>query len=337
MNNLNSLIVSFVLLILVSCSKDRANIQVQLSADFTKECPTFNMNIECLLKDISIGQISRREWFFENALPTYSNETNPIINFNKIGETRIMLVVHNDELSITDTIVKTINVYPSSGLVAYYPLDSTAQDLSGNNFHGEIYGTTLSKDVLGEVNHAIEFQNNSDYIITSIEIDELLIKGASFSAWIKTSDSMDISPIMTNYNSFDEIDTCQSKTGFNFYYGTERGIGLTYKRSGHSFGTRSDEHNNFDFDEWHHVVVTWNGELGFEQYDINTYIDGEKTSGSSGHFNLTPINCPFSESPKPFYIGNNNYGRLFLGVLDEIRIYDRELSIQDIKILSSRI
>jgi len=53
-----------------------------------------------------------------------------------------------------------------AGLVAYYPFDSNANDLSGNGNHGTVNGAVLTSDRLGNANSAYHF-NTSGYIAVS--------------------------------------------------------------------------------------------------------------------------------------------------------------------------
>ena len=50
------------------------------------------------------------------------------------------------------------------GLVAWYPFDGNASDMSGNENHGTVYGASLSVDRFGRNNHAYFFNGSSDYI-----------------------------------------------------------------------------------------------------------------------------------------------------------------------------
>ena len=49
---------------------------------------------------------------------------------------------------------------PSDGLVAYYPFDGNASDMSGNGNDGTVYGATLGTDRNGDANKAYSFDGN---------------------------------------------------------------------------------------------------------------------------------------------------------------------------------
>jgi len=336
-----------IIFVLFSCDDDiQSNVEneaidPELEAIIETGCPTFNVGVLCELKDISTGRVSSREWIFENAEPTSSTQEDPTISFKELGKGTITLVVRDELANLSDTAKLEVTVFPSDGLIAYYPLDNSAEDFSGNGYHGIINGTESTKDVNENEDAAIKLNSFIDNIETSSEIDDFLGNGVTFSAWIKTEENFDLGPIISNLSSA-HIDSCQSYTGFQFYYGSERGIGLSYFRGGKDFGKRSDEHNNFGVGEWHHVSASWNGELDFGDIELLLYIDGEKTSGSSSNFSNSPDQCPYTESPIPFYIGRPfeegliSTSRAFVGCLDEIRIYSRALDPDEIRILAKR-
>jgi hypothetical protein len=52
----------------------------------------------------------------------------------------------------------------TDGLVAYYPFNGNANDASGNERHGIVYGATLTADQAGNANSAYAFDGADDYI-----------------------------------------------------------------------------------------------------------------------------------------------------------------------------
>ena len=46
------------------------------------------------------------------------------------------------------------------GLVAHYPFNGNAEDVSGNGYHATIHGATLTEDRFGNPNHAYELTEN---------------------------------------------------------------------------------------------------------------------------------------------------------------------------------
>ena len=50
------------------------------------------------------------------------------------------------------------------GLVAWYPFDGNASDMSGNGNNGTVYGATLSTDRHGQANKAYSFDGVDDWV-----------------------------------------------------------------------------------------------------------------------------------------------------------------------------
>ena len=50
------------------------------------------------------------------------------------------------------------------GLVAWYPFDGNASDMSGNGNHGTVHGATLGTDRHGQANRAYNFDGVDDWI-----------------------------------------------------------------------------------------------------------------------------------------------------------------------------
>jgi hypothetical protein len=69
---------------------------------------------------------------------------------------------------------------------------------------------------------------------------------------------------------------------------------------------------NYDDDEWHHVVVTYDGQRG------KLYLDGEN------HVDISVIG-DISQTDDRLHIGDGGNNRHFSGAVDEARIYNRAL------------
>ena len=66
----------------------------------------------------------------------------------------------------------TVNL--QDGLVAYYPFNGNANDESGNQLHGTVYGATLTTDRFGYANSAYNFDGISNYIKIGDPVPPLL-------------------------------------------------------------------------------------------------------------------------------------------------------------------
>lgn len=75
------------------------------------------------------------------------------------------------------------NLPPSDGLVAWYPFNGNASDVSGNSNNGSVYGSQFSVDKSNRANSAIIQNGNPNYIRTTSVINNLT-NNFSISFWV---------------------------------------------------------------------------------------------------------------------------------------------------------
>lgn len=88
-------------------------------------------------------------------------------------------------LVLTNT-VSAVSSVPSvvyDDLVAYYPFNGNANDVSGNDHHGTVHGATLTMDRFGNTDSAYNFDGIDDYISASYS-DEFQLSVFTLAAWI---------------------------------------------------------------------------------------------------------------------------------------------------------
>lgn len=81
---------------------------------------------------------------------------------------------------------------PTNGLIARYPFSNNANDVSGNNNNGTVFGATPATDRFGNTNSCYYFDGVDDYISVSASasLNSITQNGdATFSAWFKTKDN----------------------------------------------------------------------------------------------------------------------------------------------------
>ena len=83
----------------------------------------------------------------------------------------------NGQLGIGDGI--------TSGLIAYYPFDGNASDMSGNGYDGTVNGPTLGADRKGTASMAYNFDGVDDYISIPDLMDNKL--DLTISAWVNVN------------------------------------------------------------------------------------------------------------------------------------------------------
>jgi len=202
------------------------------------------------------------------------------------------------------------------GLVGYWKLDDegtgTVFDYSGNDRHGTINGNP--QYVPGLFGEAMEFTGDPDRV--NIGDYKGLLGGHAFSiaAWIKTSANGEI-------------------VGWGNNTGTERvefRVSESRLRVEHGSGNRQGDTVVGD-GQWHHVALTVQENSTISYPQVILYVDGEDDTRSGTDTDAFNIVENYDLSIARQYNGSN---RWFIGLMDEVRVYDRVLSAEEIQALA---
>lgn len=202
----------------------------------------------------------------------------------------------------------------SAGLVAYYPFDGHANDVSGNNNHAVVHGALLTTNRFGGANCAYAFDGINDYILV---LQNTVIpygnQARTATMWIYTTP-----------------DSWANHTHGVFSYGTAQirqsfGIDMNpYPNiQFYTWGDDLEVTTNLPEQGWIHLAFTYDGE-----YTIKGYVNGILMDSRI-------LEEPLNTKAGIILIGHN--GRIsnayFIGKIDDVRLYNRELSQQEIESL----
>jgi len=208
------------------------------------------------------------------------------------------------------TITITVHITPTSdGIVAYFPFNGNAYDESGNGNNSTVNGATLTTDRFGNNNKAYFFNRLDNYIQTNYDLKIQNGNTFSFACWFKT-DNTQISGIYLGCG------LGSSHVGFGHYTSTRK-LWANCRN-----GTISDVSGNtvLSNNTWYLAVFVING------LNIQFYLNG--TSDGSGSFSVG------ADPSSTGRIGSRDDNwNIFGGVLDDIRIYNRILTLQEIQSL----
>ncbi|MEM2144126.1 MAG: LamG-like jellyroll fold domain-containing protein [Candidatus Jordarchaeaceae archaeon] len=192
-------------------------------------------------------------------------------------------------------------------LIAYYSFDDcSAKDLSGYNNNGVIYGATCTE---GKTNNALSFDGIDDYISCG-NSSILNQQSITILAWIypKGWGENGMGRIVTKYSSY-QFYVYSDGNRLSFYFWNSSGL------SNQAWSST----DSIKLNEWQHVAVTYDGQ--YVKFYINGLLSGQTT--------IKTGSLQFSSSN--LIIGNReNLDRTFNGTLDEIKIYNRVLSSEEI-------
>ena len=209
---------------------------------------------------------------------------------------------------------------PSLGLVARYPFDGDANDYSGNNNHGTVYGATLTTDRFNNPNSAYSFDGIDDYIQvpSSVSFNSIETNSAvTITAWIN------IRAWYQNLSHFMMLER-HEVVGDN-------GWGFAILKQPAEVGIFYAQDMSFDdtvkfvptFNTWYHVAVSWN--MNGED-STRFYINGVKIKSQK---NLIPM---INTNNGGVYIGRSIVGidEYSDGKIDELGVYNRTLKDSEI-------
>jgi TPR repeat protein len=209
--------------------------------------------------------------------------------------------------------------FSRKGLVAYYPFNGNARNEAGDDHHGTVVGAKLTVDRLGKANGAYQFKLG-DYI----KIDGLMgePKSLTLAAWAKLEGrqgSMGAEIISIGGYVTLRMDNRQtdhnSGTGGLFFIG----------RKGSSYWVHSMGKTNYTGTGWHQVVFTVDANANKQI----TYVDGQQAVAKQN-----PNSIVYKGLGRNTYFGIHGSGDPEFktsGVIDDIRVYDRALSFEEVK------
>ncbi|MCX6257930.1 MAG: choice-of-anchor D domain-containing protein [Bacteroidia bacterium] len=192
-------------------------------------------------------------------------------------------------------------IYQDPALVAYYPFNGNAQDMSGMGHDGTVNGATLVTDRFGNPNSAYFFNGSAN--IDLANTNNLNFTGAySLSAWAKFESYQSDGLIVAKHN-------CGYVNGF--FLESYNGDLSYYEGS----GSRIVTPNPYNDNNWHMITGVFDGTTQF------LYVDGQLINSQAN----TPV-IPNSVDVK---IGMGTCAG-FTGTIDDVLIFSRALSSTDV-------
>ncbi len=230
--------------------------------------------------------------------------------------------------------VRVFELYPSTestdldeGLVAYYSFDDgTAKDLSGNHHDGIIHGDP--KVIEGIVGKALYFDGEDDYIELN-DFPEDFSKGITIAAWVRFDEPRWWSRIIDlgNGAAWDNILFAEARNTSNICFEVYNDYGALDDWALQKVMVK----DVIKFGTWMHVVAV--GQPEGNLFKVSIYINGEKKATVNWYGDSNDkTNIPRIVTRTRNYIAKSNWGHdeLFKGALDEIRIYNRPLTEEEI-------
>jgi uncharacterized protein (TIGR02145 family) len=204
----------------------------------------------------------------------------------------------------------TVEDLPIGGLAAYWPFNGNANDESGNNNNGTVYGATLVADRFGNPEKAYYFNGISNKIYIG---NSLIVQGhITVACWIK---STDIGNQIISSGSRNSYRIGKTKDG------VDAAVYLTDSSDGYGL----DVHAVTDCSDWTHVAIVYNG------VSLDLYVNGQLMDSAYGPGNV------FCNQPVYLNFGTyqwlSTYYGFYQGYLDDVYMFNRALSNSEIEAL----
>jgi hypothetical protein len=193
---------------------------------------------------------------------------------------------------------------PTYGLVAYYPFNGNADDESGNNNNGTVYGATLTTDRFGIANSAYAFDGTSNYISIP-DLTNSDISSFSISIWLLN---------------------LQGTIGMNgFYHGAASGEWVVWNNG---MGVHLSDNAWYAADiglldsTWTHFAGIYN-----KGNSIKVYLNGQLATETPVPDNDMAVYSGYHSTIGAYNNGTTNYWQ---GKIDDAYIYNRALTLTEI-------
>ncbi|GAB6167820.1 Ig-like domain-containing protein [Clostridium carnis] len=240
-------------------------------------------------------------------------DSDGVVTGVKIGVAKITATSVKD-ITKTSTINIVVNkkVIEDSAKVAYYSFDDIKGTLVNDIFtNGKAYnGKLIGAEVVdGKSGKALKFNKDSDEVV--IDSPAELANDWTIAFWVKKGNSTGISSVMWNGRNYTESAQKNSES-----IDLTLGVGLNSNNAGVHVnnGTLSFKYQ-VPTNKWVHMTVTNSTNEG-----LSLFVDGNKIGDTNAYTKTNHFKAPLK------IIG----GRGFIGELDEVKIYNRALTLSEI-------
>lgn len=199
----------------------------------------------------------------------------------------------------------------ANGLLAYFPFNGNADDESGNGYHGTVQGATLVADRFGNPNSAYSFDGVDDHIAFPT-LYPTSPNQISIVSWFYVLDLIPDQKIVYHGDNGE----------FQLFVGNDSAgaaVHLGQTVTDPWYYVRESVTQN----EWHMLVAIW-----IQDESIKLYLNGVLVDSNGVEQGpLLDVGPTYQPSIGSY---NRTVGGYFNGMVDDIRIYDRDLTASEI-------
>jgi hypothetical protein len=215
---------------------------------------------------------------------------------------------------------------PANGLVGWWPFNGNANDETGNGNNGTVNGATLTADRFGNDSKSYDFDGFDDFIEVPFSSSLQFTNSFSVSCWTRIDDyTKNENP---SWKMRVLVGKPRSTQGSGFYLFALNESSPTYgggMRNGYPDGYEVTANDTLDLNVWSNLTFTYDG------IALKIYKNGVLMNEQYCGLFLDPVEMPLFFGKE--FFGEPSASRWFKGQLDDIAIYNRALTTEEITTL----
>lgn len=199
-----------------------------------------------------------------------------------------------------------------NGLVSYYPLNNNGSDQGPNSINGIVEGTEAAYDRKGNANGAIYFDGTDDFVKVGNFFKAHEMQTIAF--WVKFKD------LKEGMSSMELISKSSQRQGIEVVlHDNKLQFFIMGKEKSNNIGIPMSRLNSED---WYFVTAIYDT----QEATMKLFLNGELEQASWAPASVSEVDN--------LLFGNWNYidaPRFFNGYLDDVKIYNRALTEEEVK------
>ena len=207
----------------------------------------------------------------------------------------------------------------ANNLAAYWTFSNNATDQSGNGIDGIVNGATLTADASGNSNSAYSFDGTSYIEIpnSSFINNYISLSNRTINLQFKTNDASVRQTIWTEGSE---------TNGISIYLYNSKIYAGVYSNS--NFWSGNWLFSTVTSNQWHSISFIFSNSGNLE-----LFVDGNSVASSTGGSSLATHNPAFigGNMDETITHDNNTSANNFIGIIDNVTIWNRALSTQEIQ------
>jgi hypothetical protein len=217
---------------------------------------------------------------------------------------------------------------PTNGLVGWWSFDGNANDVSGNGNTGIVNGAVLTTDRFGNFDNAYNFNGTSDFI----NVGTLTFNSFTITGWFQifeTAPDGGWPGCATGYTIVSNMHQSNSDPSY-----LEEGVEILHNenyRLQYLLGNGTSWQTDNIYFDYQTTIGTWKFfALTYDSFSNSATLYDEDITNQVSSFDFSNNNLETYIGARPGCYNSWNTGRFLKGNIDDIGIWNRALSVQEL-------